>query len=292
MIRKPWDKRPADLNLPFGQVFHGTAEPIEGALRGGAFDSLVWTAPTPDIAQSYLPASGVRTWLHVVEPYERDDPFRPDRGVATALLEQMGVTVREVERDPTGRAHRWVYDRKVTQGDVARHVEETLGYQPGRNRSYELKLHYDNGGPQVMPANYRMPGRLYLITPPDDLRILDLEEALDGNVPTYDAEKLPLVRQAKKHGFEAVWTPDQAQSRNWGNLEHRSLALFPHALERCEVSWIPAFNFDWGPDEPVTFASTPEFDAWRARDAVAEMDSRVRALVEASSAMQPAHNGA
>ena len=68
-----------------------------------------------------------------------------------------------------------------------------------------------------------MAARLYLITPPDDLRILDLEEALDGNVPTYDAEKLPLVRQAKKYGFEAVWTPDQAQSRNWGNLEHRSL---------------------------------------------------------------------
>lgn len=283
MSRKPWDKRPADLKLPFGYLFHGTAEPMEGALRGGAFDSLVWTAPNPDIAQCYLPASGVRTWASVPDEWKRDDPVRPDKGLATTVLRQMGVEIREVEHDATGQAQRWVFDRRVTEGDFARYLEVELGYRPINHRHYELKLHYDEAGEHVMPADYRMPGRLYILTPPEDLRILDLAEALDGDIPTYDVEKLPLLRQARKRGFDAVWTPDQAQSRNWGNVQHYSLALFPGAVERSAVHWIPAVNFDWSPDDPVSFRSTPEFDAWRARPATQIASLNARKLDEAAT---------
>lgn len=42
-------------------LFHGTCEEIKGSLRGGGYDGVLWTAHTPDIAQTYIPTSGIST---------------------------------------------------------------------------------------------------------------------------------------------------------------------------------------------------------------------------------------
>lgn len=78
-------------------LFHGTAEEIDGDLRGGGYDKVLWHANNPAAAQSYIPESGSRV---VVPRHWGSDRISIDDDLAQLVAKKIGHGYAyDVERD-------------------------------------------------------------------------------------------------------------------------------------------------------------------------------------------------
>lgn len=86
-----------DLYLePGTTLFHGTGEEIEGDLRPGGYDSLLWTTDSSIIAQSYIPVAGITS-------YTQTSSFtKPSKNLEDAQ-KQLGI-VFDANYDERGHA--------------------------------------------------------------------------------------------------------------------------------------------------------------------------------------------
>jgi hypothetical protein len=254
--------------------FHGTAEPFDGPLRGGAYDGIVWTANNPAVAQSYIPVSGSRSgfsldrWAADDDAYDR---FRHPRGADIALLKQMGYGYPiDEELYPSGEMKSWRFkDRKATYREVRDYLR-SLGYDPEEHLWLNTEL--TEAGEMVLPKDYKKPGRLFIGHPRQPLNIFDATDGLEGDQQNPAYHRREVFEFAKNKGYHGVKIPDFAQSRNWGSVHHESVGIFPEHVDRLEWDVIPAVNFDWG-DTLHGVYSTPEWDAYHKQQILAAHQS-------------------
>ena len=236
-------------------LFHGTPEPFTTKLHVGG-DGILWTAEASNIAQAYIPESG-SSMYYAAHGYELDQVMRPpdkhDR-TTRSLVKLAGITFSDIEYDEYDRARSW---RVGPDGATKRMIIDALtalGYTPRRHGTYEIKLAHD----QVMPADWKLVGRLFILEPKEPLSLLDIRtgdtaDLLDPEYLHYDKFKA-----VEKAGFDGVRVPDLLQSKVWGNFGHDSVALFKRALKKLKVRSIPATNYD-PPDMAGWRVPTPEF---------------------------------
>ena len=245
-------------------LFHGTSEEILGDLRGGGYDQICWTAYSPDIAQNYIPEAGLRTRIRVPSSYELKEAPTPGGCAFYSLAVQMGYEAQDIEYDRSNRARSWRWSLKgrPTNAEIIRFVEESLGY-PQVDGAYDLKCTLDNGSFVYLPADFKLAGRLYILRGKERLRIFG--ETVDGDLLDPAYHKLKTFEAIREAGFDAVEISDYAQSRNWGNVGHSSLGLFPSGIAKLSIDYVDAVNFDWG--ESLVPVETDEFIAYH-REAV------------------------
>lgn len=243
-------------------LFHGTGESIEGPLGAKSHGGILWVAETPDIAQSYIPESGLSTMLYL--PQERaNDPFPPNQGVYYDILKQMGYNL-EAEWDTTGRVKSWGWKDRASHSlpkyrDVINYIENVLGYK-GENGMYRIKQDRSH---KFAPAHYKLPGTLFILIGKSRLRLFDLTGGSDEDDlmdPTYN--KIILFRKAQEAGYDGVRINDFAQSKIWGNIGHRSIGIFPSGLAKLQIENTQATNFDW-PENSLSTKDTDEFNKWQ-----------------------------
>lgn len=244
-------------------LFHGTCEPIEGPLRGGGYDNVLWCAETPAVAQNYIPESGIVSYLCKPRSFRRKDILRPE-GIWLNIAKQMGFEPEDLEyrgRDLVG--WRWKGDNWPTWQSAIDYLENELGYEAGSDDVYALKTGFVDEVEVVFPADYKKKGQLFIIYGREKLNIFDLSANSEPDLsdPQYHYHKL--FRALEHKGYDGIKIWDWAQSKTWGNVGHKSIGLFKPALAKITYESIPAVNFDWKEGvEALDVEDTPEFIAW------------------------------
>jgi len=244
-------------------LFHGTIEPIKGDLRPSSMGKILWVAETPDIAQNYIPVTGSSTLVNLsnARGYLANKHFPPNQGFNSQILRQMGFSIESMQPKYDYMRHAISYrivPNQPTYKDVLDYIENVLGYKPKYGSSSYLIRNYKG---QYMPADFKAPGTLFILSGKEKLKILDLTGGnYEDNLmePTYN--KIELFNKARHKGYDGVRINDFAQSDNWGNMGHRSIGLFESGIAKLNIDSIEARNFDWGDTIEPTY--TDEFNEW------------------------------
>src|SRR5690606_31266806 len=118
-----------------------------------------------------------------------------------------------------------------------------LGYTPDENDIYRIKCVTKENDREIMPASYREPGRLYILKGRENLNLLDISKGeSDGLDLQYN--DFGSFAKAREAGYDGVIIDDFLQSRNWGNVGHRAIAIFETGLQKMEHTNITAYNHD------------------------------------------------
>ena len=253
-----------------GILFHGTCEDLVGDLRGGGYDDVFWTASSPDIAQAYIPRSGVTSWVHAPADYEREDHITPSRNggwVMEWALERAGVTLDDLDVSWNGLSP-WSWtipDGWPTEGDLDDYIR-SLGYEADGMGIYTVSLNYrdmDGDGKSretVMPADWKLQGDLVIILP-EDLDVREPEWSEDAlGYETHN--RIADFADFAEAGLEAFHMSDCLQSDFQGNVPHKSIGILPAGLKKLSWITVPATRHD-GEDQSVWHgAETREFAAF------------------------------
>jgi hypothetical protein len=255
-----------DAALAGGLLFHGTCEAFDLPPRGGGYDGLVWTADLPTVAQAYIPRSGTQMLVSEPSPWRLGERVVPEpHGAWTLIARQMTGLEPDVELDRHRMLRSWAVPKGwPTYGEAAEWVR-SLGYSLADARSSWLSVRNVEGADLIVPADWKMPGRL-LVTLPDGLRLADLRRSLDGDLTDLEYHDHAGFAAARAAGYDGVVINDFVQTREWGNVGHVSRGLFPEAAARLPWAEAPAERFEWG--ERMAERSTPAFDALHAAASV------------------------
>lgn len=237
-------------------VYHGTSIQVEGRLKGGKYDSILWTAFSPAVAQSYIAESGTLSLLRV--PSYLDECVSPE-DIWTQVANMAGYHFKVCKQDSNGDILQWQWiDKTPTYGELVDYLENVLGYKSD-GTYYEIKRTFTDDGLIVHPANYKKEGELYLIITPQDFKVFDMTN-VDNDINNPQYNELVTFEVIKNAGYDAVLISDFTQSKRWGNVGHTSLGIFEDSLDRISYFSIPAKNFDW--DSDLTFQLTPDYIRW------------------------------
>jgi hypothetical protein len=253
-----------------GILFHGTCEDLVGDLEGGGYDGVFWTAASPDIAQAYIPKSGVTSWLHAPAACERKDRISPSRNggwIMDWAFEKAGVTLEDLDVTWNGEsAWSWtIPDGWPTEGDLDDYIK-SLGYEPDGMGIYTVSLSYsektDDGRwkETIKPADWKLQGELVIILP-ENLDIRDPEWSEDAlGYETHN--RIVDFAGFADAGHEAFHMSDKLQSDFQGNIPHMSVGILPAGLEKLSWLTIPATRHDGETSTVWRGAETPEFAAF------------------------------
>lgn len=230
-------------------LFHGTLATIDGDLRPGGFDGVFWTAESPSVAQTYIPASA--TMISYVKPYDLDKPVMPeDDAVADSVCKQMGYEYEIRSRGYDGRPSSWVWKGSSSSPkmrDVVNYLENTLGYNFEGENFIRIKARFKGGSYTLLPADHKSTGRLFMLMNRGDLKIFDYSvNSSDLTDPQYN--HLGVFRALEQKGYDGIKISDYTLTRSQGSVEHTSIGLFPSGLKKVKHMDIPASNFEWRED--------------------------------------------
>lgn len=251
-------------------LFHGTIEPLVGALRPGGYDGVFWTAESSAIAQCYIPATGGSTFASVSR-YELDHHVRPAQACPFySVAKMIGPPAKNVETDQIGAPRSWgIPAGYATYRQVIDHIENALGYARRDHcgdLSYELLTDGWKSETQehvIVPSGYRKPGSLVIVDGFQEMQLLDLSRG-ESDLTDLQYHKLKAFREAEANGFDGVVIDDFCQSKAWGNVGHRSIGFFAHSLAKLQATVIPVVRFDWDETrEGLAVTDSPEFVEWR-----------------------------
>lgn len=250
-----------------GILFHGTCEAIEGDLRGGPYDGVFWTAPSPSVAQSYIPRSGITGIMPDPDDYDRDERIRPDKRDSWVMrwaFEKSGATREDLAVEWDGwRAYSWtIPEGWPTMGDLADHMRE-LGYAPDHHGNFTYFTCYEGEEEVLKPADWFLPGHL-LIVLPEDLEIREPEWSEDA-LGYANHNRVGDFTSFAMKGHDAFRMSDQLQSDHLGNVGHQAIGILSSG--RRKLSWlaIPAVRHDGEDLEAWRRPETEEFAEFMRR---------------------------
>lgn len=240
-----------DLTIKKGtELFHSTGEPFEEKdLRGGGYDAIVWTTTDSAISQTYIPVAGSELFAQTssfLSPSK--DP------TITDFQKKIGLEFADVTWGRGGRAESYreiknpfkdiddasdSYQATIALKNqrINDYIMNTLGYKPRSedyNNNYSWKFRMK--GNEIMPANYQMKGRLFILVPNQDLKIYDMTHggAIEGDLTNLEYHKLDLFDELRDKGYDGVKINDFAQSNDQGNFGHTSIGLFKSGLNKVD----------------------------------------------------------
>lgn len=277
------------------RLFHGSIESINGPLRPGGYDGILWTAETSTVAQCYIPATGGSSFVSL-NRWQLDEGVRPYPGNPLySVAKMIGPAAANVKYDQFGSPNSWTQpEGYATNRQVVEHLEKVMGY---RNRSeiagdyvFEIRTDGWNKDAQehvVVNADFTKEGVLAIIEGFEGMRLLDISTG-DADLTDVQYHKLRLFRQAEEQGYDGVVIDDFCQSKTWGNVAHRSIGFFAEAAKRLQTTIIPARRFDWpdGNGRVFEVKETPEYLAWLKARQASELVSEQIAHAKAAQAVK------
>lgn len=246
-----------------GFLFHGTCEDIEGNLRGGDYDGILWTSSHPAIAQQYIPASGSQTLLSMPYKYDMETQVKPnDHSPWTDIAQAIsGISLDAFDRefDRSGQLTSWRHvENWPTYEACVTYLQNDLGYD--LEKQPWVKCGLVEGKTVFLPSHYLMPGRLF-VTSHESLRFKDLRVSSEGDLMELEYHNHSGFKLAADEGFDGIIINDFAQTTHYGNLGHVSYGLLPSALDKVEWIEIPATRFEANDIDDFR-TITPDLKTW------------------------------
>lgn len=239
-----------------GLLFHGTGETLVGDLRPSSYDGLFWTADTPAVAQSYIPASGAsQMYSAPSSTYDLEMRVRPQPHslLLQAARQMSGLEPIEVEFDQYGRLKSWRLPPDWPTVAEAVAWLETLGY-PAKGTHW-VRMEKDI----IQPADFLRQGTL-VVLPSQGLRFKDIRRGIEGDLTDVEYHGHAAFSQAREEGYDGVLINDFAQTDE-GNVGHWAWGIFDHALERTPRLLLPCVRSsydDWAHE------TTSDVERWAA----------------------------
>lgn len=244
--------------MSFGRprFFHGTIEPIEGALHGGAYDNVLWTAREPAIAQTYMPASGSSALYSAPNgEWSLDEPVDVRRqGTELGIAEAMGYKLEVLSRDNIGPTS-WIWRKDgqsvhgPRQGEILEFVRTELGYDVPLGGTVWVKTKIGHqGSSEYLHSSHKEPGQLFVLLPTRPLKCFDLAQGRDADLTDLDYHKIDLFNELNEKGFDVIRIHDFVQSPHAGNVPHISYGFLSKGLAAVHIYSMPASHHDWGQD--------------------------------------------
>ena len=250
-----------------GLLFHGTVEPFDTPLRATGWERLLWFAEGPEIAQSYCPESGSECLVSFLR-FALDERFVPHGDMDARIFGLMGFNIAEMdaERDEYGRMCSYRLLENHPTNRQAKEFIESLGYV-FESESCWIKMRLkDEGGDEIMPADWKISGRLHILQRPGDLRLYDLQSSADGGLTGRQWMRTDLFEKLADSGsWDGIIIDDIHQSKKMGHFGHRSIGLFQSTIDRLNHHAIDCLNIEpWDVWKAEDGRTTPEFDALHA----------------------------
>jgi len=274
-------------------LFHATGEPFAQQDKsliqlGAGIDQTFWVAKESAIAQTYIPESGSRVYAPgsvFVKPNQNE-------GCAIAWLQKkVGLTFSNVkwERNQAmsyrtethpcpaefSEDNKTWWERQSASNkqlhEIFINTLKEMGYSATnedheRDPNYlvwELKTHHDeNEGWSIKPADWYLPGFLFILKPKRDLTLFSIAQGNEGCLLDPDHRKYDEFDKVKTEGYDGVIINDFAQVER-SNFGHRSYGIFdPTQLEI--VDKIPATHPKSFHDNHYSTGGyeSPEFKEW------------------------------
>lgn len=253
-----------DLIINDITLFHGTCE-YKGNLKRN-YDGILWTAFFSTVAQTYIPESYGTVYLNEID-YWLNESVKPE-GIIIPIAEKFGYNV-EIHKTKYNRPFSWTWFKNnksvvFTRKELKYLIEKKLGYK-AKNKMYEMKIGYVNGKLIVYPSNYKIKGRLYILTlkKGQELKIYNYGKGRDIDFNDPECKHFKIFEMAKKQGYDGVKINDFIYSKKWGNIQHKSIGLFQSGIRKMNISFIEATNFDW--DDNLYIKETPEYIKYKKR---------------------------
>jgi len=252
--------------------FHGSGARFDGAIRGGG-DGVLWFADSSVIAQNYIPKSAGMV-LYCAELWNQDYTVAPPRqqfgdSVEFTVATQMGHRLKYATYDGTGALRSWAWEgASPTRNAVREYITSELGYLLDEYTGNcwiswkAISAPTEVGGVkvwrQLLPADYRMPGRLFVIQSKKGWNLLDVSTG-EGDLCDPDYRKYDLFERAARGGYDGVIIDDFCQTDHHGNVGHVSLGLFRHTWPALEPLILDCRRFVIPERYEVFPAVTPEW---------------------------------
>jgi len=247
-------------------MFHGTCETIEGPLRGGGYDNILWTAECSVVAQNYIPVSGSIIHVREITTYELKDGVFP-HDFELKLCGMMGYKAT-IYSEKYGRPSSWAWYKDgesihLTKKVLKDFIENELQYKPV-NGMYKIRMNLG----EIKRADYKIDGQLFIMSvkPCENLKLYDYRRSSGGDLQDPEYNHLKNFKKIREMGYDGVIINDFVQSENWGNVGHTSTGLFPSGIEKVDMISIPATNFDW--NESLRVSDTPEYKEFAIKNAL------------------------
>lgn len=242
-----------------GLLFHGTAEPFDGPPKVFGMDDVLWFADNPLFAQAYIPEAGLTAYVSKPSDWRMNERVRPDRhSFWTEFATQtMGRTLPDAEYDDFGAAKSWSINSDWPTYAECVTALRALGYA-FMDECEEVKYASGVNGP-IGRADWLQPGRVF-VTAADDLKLLDRSSG-ESDLTEKAHLDFDLFRRAEKSGFDGIVIDDFAQSADCGNVGHRAVGLFSHAVQRLEFVCYSAVHRRMG---DVSGLKTLDFESFAA----------------------------
>jgi hypothetical protein len=229
--------------LPKGsQLFHGSIEDIEGELRPGGYDSVLWFADMAGIAQLYIPRSGGELFTssgNIAKPSE--DPSIH----AIQRLIDLNYDYNRVEWDDYGRLKSYPVppgweelDPNIEYNREAERRLAKLGFKgDGMEgwKTYRFRFHKG----RLLPPDESVQGQLCVAVAQRDL-VLWNKSLGEGDLTNVQYHDLKGFRKAFELGYDGVMIDDFAQSEDWGNIGHMSVGVFAPTVASLDIRCVPA----------------------------------------------------
>lgn len=244
-------------------VFHATCETIKGRLHGGGYDNILWTAFYPAIAQSYIPKAG-----SYVSSFKREIEYKIKMGYGNKLIAPQGIMKNllqyfdylkyyEIKYDEYNRIRSFSIDPKHKNLLNINSIYEKLKSMGYMIDDYEHTLLHDG---LIVPKDFRLKGKLYLINNTADLNIFNYAQNSEINMGNLDYNNFELLSSIEKQGYDGIIINDMLQSDIWGNVGHNSLGFYNRAWDKLNYTFIEATNYDENPENTINrWKYTPEW---------------------------------
>lgn len=243
-----------DPSFPEGLLFHGTIEPFKTRISASDWEGVLWVSETPEIAQSYCPESGVSALWSLRNTLSEN--FIPRSDIDEKIFESMGFCLSDmdIQKDKSHKIESYMLLENHPKGKDVLDYIQSLGYHL-EDGSCWIKLDNNN----IKKASWKKPARLFIFDKDPDLSIIDISDHGDGGLTGRQWENNSLIKSYETT-HDGVVVSDIHSSPKMGQFEHKSIALFPRALEKIKFYDIKVQSHDpyqsWHVSRNRT---TPEF---------------------------------
>jgi len=145
-------------------------------------------------------------------------------------------------------------------------LKEKYGYEPdfvdkhNGNAQFEIKTTYKNGSLEILPNDYRGKGKLIVLTPKREMKILDIADGRESDLTDLDYHKYELFKETEKRGYDGIKITDFAQTEAYGNFGHTSIGFFKDVIKDFDIEVIDDVTHPRGDD--MSSHDSPEYKKW------------------------------
>lgn len=188
--------------------------------------------------EDYVNYKALKDFKAEMSKYLKDNTGDLDEKHLTELIEKESELERkskistEKMREKLSTKQKNEYINKLIR---AKGYEPTMKNDEFGDYSWKLKTKYRNGKSILLPANFREKGKLFIMKPMRDFKILDLRRSEEGDLSDVEYHNTEGFRAAEKAGYDGIYINDFAQIESEGNSGHTSIGVFNSSIKDLDV---------------------------------------------------------